>query len=168
MKKTNISLIILSLFMFFSCKDDNVAKIPPAISKQSSQDYLLAEKMFCEVGRIIEEGMNVNDVFKNVTYYMQNSNSLNPDTLNIDFGISTILNGNDCKGEIEIIFAGNYSDSGTVITSTFPVAVTKISALSAALSIVLTSNPSIAAWRAQIGSISVTTTRHPAFLRLSA
>ena len=47
-------------------------------------------------------------------------------------------------------------------------AVTKISALSATSSIVLTSNPSIAAWRAQIGSISVTTTRHPAFLRLSA
>ena len=120
MKKTNISLIILSLLIFFSCKDNDVAKIPPAISKQSSQDYLLAEKMFCEVGRIIEEGMNVNDVFKGVIYYLQNSNPINPDTLNIDFGISTILNGNDYKGEIEIIFTGNYSDSGTVITSTFP------------------------------------------------
>ena len=120
MTKTSIPFIILILLLFFSCKDNDIAEIPPSISTQSSQDYLLAEKMFCEVGRIIEEGMNVNDIFKGVTYYLQNSNPLNSDTLNIDFGTSTILNGNIYKGEIENIFTGKYSDSGTVIISTFP------------------------------------------------
>ena len=46
-----------------------------------------------------------------------------------------------------------------VITSSLPVAVTKMSARLTASSMVTTSNPSIAACSAQIGSISVTITR---------
>ena len=55
-----------------------------------------------------------------------------------------------------------------VITSTLPVAVTKMSPSGAISSIVPTVYPCIAAWSAQIGSISVTTTRAPWLLRLSA
>ena len=54
------------------------------------------------------------------------------------------------------------------MTSTLPVAVTKMSPTGATSSIVRTSYPCIAACRAQIGSISVTTTRAPWLLRLSA
>ena len=55
-----------------------------------------------------------------------------------------------------------------VITSLLPVAVMKMSAVGAASSIVVTSNPSMAACRAQIGSASVTFTRAPAPRRLAA
>src|SRR5436189_7069 len=48
------------------------------------------------------------------------------------------------------------------MTSLLPVAVTKMSALGNASSMVATAKPSIAAWSAQIGSISVTMTRAPA------
>ena len=48
-----------------------------------------------------------------------------------------------------------------VMTSLLPVEVTKMSAFSTTLSSVRTSKPSIAACSAQIGSISVTTTRAP-------
>ncbi|MEE2953617.1 MAG: hypothetical protein VX347_00405 [Bacteroidota bacterium] len=114
-------IIMLSISIFLSCKDSDVAEVPPPISKQSSKDYLLAEKLFCEVGKIIEEGMYANGEFwKGVTYYLKNSNPLNADTLNIDFGSSTVLNGSIYKGEIEIIFTGKYTDSGTVIISSFP------------------------------------------------
>ena len=49
----------------------------------------------------------------------------------------------------------------TVMMLKFPVAVTKMSALSITSSIVTTWKPSIAACSAQIGSISVMTTRQP-------
>ena len=52
--------------------------------------------------------------------------------------------------------------------SLLPVAVTTILASLIAFSIFFTSNPSIAAWSAQIGSISVTITLHPAPLRDAA
>ncbi len=55
-----------------------------------------------------------------------------------------------------------------VMTSRFPVADTKMSANPTTSSIVFTSKPSIAACRAQIGSISVITTRAPWPLRDSA
>ena len=48
------------------------------------------------------------------------------------------------------------------ITSLLPVVVTKMSAVAATSSSVTTSNPSIAACSAQIGSTSVTFTRAPA------
>ena len=56
----------------------------------------------------------------------------------------------------------------SVMTSTLPVAVTKMSARGAASSIVVTSYPSIAACNAQIGSTSVTSTRAPWLRRLAA
>ena len=48
-----------------------------------------------------------------------------------------------------------------LMTSTLPVAVTKMSPTGAASSMVTTRKPSIAACRAQIGSISVTNTVAP-------
>ena len=58
--------------------------------------------------------------------------------------------------------------SPTMMMSLFPVEVTKISAVGKTEVSFLTSNPSMAAYKAQIGSISVTTTLAPQFFMAEA
>lgn len=108
-----ISFIIIS----YSCKKETDETIVP----RASEDHLKAESIFNEIGSIVEDGLLSNNLHKSCpTYTLQNNDSLNADTLTIDFGSSNCLAyGKLRKGKIYVVFSGKYSDPGTVITTTF-------------------------------------------------
>ena len=124
MKKIVLALSILTLLLY-SCKDEDVIINNELASTQASQDHLVAEKIFNNIGRVVEDGFMDNDENKNCpSYTLINTNTTDQDTMIIDFG-----NGNpDCfsaiynnlkRGKIIVIYTGKYRDSLSVMTTTF-------------------------------------------------
>ena len=118
MKKLLFALGILTI-LFYSCE-----KIEKE-STQASQDYLVAEKIFNNIGRVVEDGFMDNNKNKNCpSYTLINTNTTDQDTMIIDFGngnpdcFSTIYN-NLKRGKIIVIYTGKYRDSLSVMTATF-------------------------------------------------
>jgi hypothetical protein len=120
MKKTLYLLSFLSILLF-ACKDEDVMNNPDLTSTQATQDHLFAEQTFSDVGRIVEEGFIANAVNKScASYNLINNNTLDIDTLIINFGTTNCLqNGKLRKGKIIITYTGKYRDSLAVITTTF-------------------------------------------------
>ena len=110
MKKTFLALSILSVLLY-ACEED----VMDNTSTQASQDYLTAESIFDEIGRIVEEGLQANGKSQACPSY----SLLNDNTLTIYFGSTNCLhNGKLRRGEINVTFTGNYRDSLAVITTT--------------------------------------------------
>ena len=88
---------------------------------QSTNNYLDAELIFIDVGRIIREGLIYTPNIKSCpNYNLMNADTSDIDTLIIDFGSTNCLySGYLRRGRINITYTGNYHDSYSVITSAF-------------------------------------------------
>ena len=120
MKKTIYLLSFLTILLY-ACKDENVINNPDLTSTQATQDHLLAEQTFNDVGRIVAEGFIASGTNKScATYKLMNNNTLDIDTLVINFGASNCLhNGKLRKGKVIITYTGKYRDSLAVMTTSF-------------------------------------------------
>lgn len=120
MKKIFFIIILIGLTCY-SCKDEDIINNPDLISTQASQDNLFAENIFNDVIYIIRESMQNSSKSKSCPdYKLINSNTADIDTLIVDFGNSNCLNnGKLRRGVINVIFSGRYTDSSSVISSTF-------------------------------------------------
>ena len=126
MKKILTVLSILTVLLY-SCKDEDIINTPELTSTQATQDHLFAEQTFNDVGRIVEGAFSANGINKSYpTYTIIDNDTLNSDTLIINFGPDNTINtpfptpdGKLRRGEINITYTGGYHDSLTVITTTF-------------------------------------------------
>ena len=122
MKKYFLILSILSILLY-SCRDEDVINPNDLESTQASKDHITAEKIFNDIGRVVEDGFIDNGEDKNCPdYNLNNSNITDPDTMTIDFGNgnpSCLSYGNLKKGKIIVIYTGRYRDSLSIITTTF-------------------------------------------------
>ena len=120
MKNTFLALCSIAVLLY-ACKDEDVINNPNLVSTQATQDHLIAEQIFSDVGRIVEEGFDKYPNHKSdPSYILMNSDSLNSDTLIINFGTSTVTNNNSIKsGKIIVTYTGRFRDSLSVITTTF-------------------------------------------------
>ena len=55
MKKTLIALSILTILLY-ACKDEDVITQNDLISTQASRDHLIAESIFNDIERVVEDG----------------------------------------------------------------------------------------------------------------
>jgi hypothetical protein len=120
MNKFFLALISASI-LFYGCKNEDIISTPELTNTQSCQDNLIAESIFNDVGRIVEEGFLVNSQSKSCPgYNLINTDTLNIDTLIIDFGNTDCLsNGKLRKGKIISTYNKKYLDSLSVINITF-------------------------------------------------
>ena len=120
MKKKILTLTILTI-LFFGCREENIINNPELSSTQASQDHLTAESIFNDIDLVIKEGFINNGEAKSCpNYNLMNTDTSDIDTLIIDFGNSNCLNnGKLRRGVINVIFSGRYTDSSSVISSTF-------------------------------------------------
>ena len=111
-------LLSLSIATLYSCKDDSSLD-----STQASQDHLFAERIFNDIGRVVEDGFIENNQNKDCpTYIIHNVNDTDEDTMIINFGDGTpacISYGNIKSGKIIALYNGKYRDSLSVITTSF-------------------------------------------------
>ena len=120
--KKYLSIIIPSLLLFFSCKEENVINTPELTSTQATQNHLTAESIFNDIERIIEEGLKNNGQGKSCpNYTLINSDTLNIDTLIIEFpqGQCPPTYGKIRSGNIIVTYNGKYREPQSVITCTF-------------------------------------------------
>ena len=117
MKNTFLALCSIAVLLY-ACKDEDVG----LVSTQATQDHLLAEQTFNDVGIIVKEAFFANGINKSYPKYtIMDINSSNADTLVINYGpdnrpyLSSILK----RGKIIVTYTGKYRDSLAVITSTF-------------------------------------------------
>jgi len=120
MKKTFLTLCSIAVLLY-ACKDEDVITQNDPSSTQATQDHLFAEQVFNDVGRIVTEGFLESGVNKScASYNLINDNTLDIDTLIINFGTTNCLhNGKLRKGKIVITYTERYHDSLAVITTTF-------------------------------------------------
>ena len=114
MKKT--LLVLGSLMVLFSSCEK-----PEEDSTQASQDHLLAEQVFNDVGRIVKEGFISSGINKScASYQLMNADTSNLDTLIIDFGTTNCLhNAKLRKGKVKTTYTDKYRDSLAIMTTTF-------------------------------------------------
>ena len=117
MKKTFLALCSIAVLLY-ACKDEDVG----LVSTQATQDHLLAEQTFNDVGIIVNEAFFANGINKSYPKYtIMDIDSSNADTLVINYGpdnrpyLSSILR----RGKIIVTYTGKYRDSLAVITTTF-------------------------------------------------
>jgi len=120
MKNTFLALCSITVLLY-ACKDEDVINNPESTSTQATQDHLLAEQTFSDIGIIVEEGLLTSGVNESCpSYNLINNNTLDIDTLIINFGTTDcVYNGKLRKGNIVITYSGNYRDSLALITTTF-------------------------------------------------
>ena len=120
MKKTILAISILSIILY-ACKDEDVKNQNELTSTQCTQDHLTCEKIFNDVGRIVEAGFDANPYHKSgPTYTIMNSDTSNSDTLIVNFDASNADdNTNIRSGKIISVYTARYRDSLSVITTTF-------------------------------------------------
>ena len=120
MKKNFLALCSIAVLLY-ACKDKDVINNPDLTSTQATQDHLFAEQPFIDVDRIVTEGFLESGVNKScASYNLINNNTLDIDTLIINFGTTNCLdNGILRKGKVIITYSGKYHDSLTVMTTTF-------------------------------------------------
>ncbi len=117
----NIYSFIIICVIFFACKDENVIINPELTSIQASQDHLLAEQIFNDIGMIIEQGYLENSQIKGCPEYsLINVDTTDIDTLIIDFGSENCLfAGKLRQGKIINLYNGKYRTSFSRTTTTF-------------------------------------------------
>ena len=118
--KASLIITMISASVFISCQEDQITES----GTLSSEDYLFAENIFNDVGRIVEDAFINNGEAKSCPdYIVMNADSTNKDTIIVDFGNGNPDNclsyGNERKGKIIIIYTGKYKDSLSVIHTTF-------------------------------------------------
>jgi hypothetical protein len=118
--KIYITTIVLSILTLSSCQEDNIIETGTV----SSQDYLFAENIFNDVGRIVEDAFIDNGESKSCpSYSIFNSDTSDTDTIILDFGDGIpddcLSYGKERRGKIIITYTGKYRDSLSVITTTF-------------------------------------------------
>ena len=119
MKKTILALSILSI-IFYACKDEDVLTQNDLASTQATRDHLIAEQIFNDAGRMVENGFTDNGQNKEcASYSLLNADTTNIDTLIIDFGDDELCEGKIRSGKIIVTFTGKYMDSLSVITTSF-------------------------------------------------
>ena len=127
MKKI-FSFYIAVIFVFLSCKDENVLRKSELVSTQACEDYLLIENILLDIDDNIEQAFRDNGISKGYpNYTLKNFNYSFPqdtlDTLIVDFGNSNILypnpGGKLRKGKIISEFTGKYHDSLSIINISF-------------------------------------------------
>ena len=122
MKKVLLVFSALTVLLY-SCKDEDVINNSDLISTQASRDHLIAEAIFNDIERVVEDGFIDNGQSKSCpAYTLKNSNATNQDTMIIDYGSENCLDGEYGKlrrGEIIVIYTGKYRDSSSVMTTTF-------------------------------------------------
>jgi len=119
MKKTFLALSILFIFLY-SCKEEDVINPNNLISTQACQDHLTAERIFNDLRRIIQEGLEDNGESKSwPKYNLMNVEPADIDTLDISFGnVNYFYNKALRRGKIRITYTAKYRDPYSVITST--------------------------------------------------
>ena len=115
-----LSSISLSILIISSCQEDAIIETGTV----NSQDYLFAENLFNDVGRIVEDAFIDNGTSKSCPdYTLMNADSSNLDTIIVDFGDGIpddcLSYGKERRGKIIITFTGKYRDSLSVIRTTF-------------------------------------------------
>ena len=120
MKKIFLALSLLTILLY-ACQEKDVINPNDLESTQACQDHLIAENIFNDVGRIIEEGLQDNGQSKSCpNYLLMNVNTLDLDTLIIDFGNANCFHNEKLRrGKIMITYTGKYNDPYSVITSNF-------------------------------------------------
>ena len=120
MKKIILTLSVL-IILFHACKNEDIINTPNLISTQAVTDHTTAEKIFNDLGNIVEIGLNEISQNKSCPYYtLMNIDDSDIDTLIIDFGdINCLYYSKLRKGKIVITFTDKYRDSLAVITTTF-------------------------------------------------
>ena len=63
MKRILLAFIALTVLLY-SCKDEDVINNNDLTSTQASRDYLLAEKVFNDIERVVEDGLLIMDRVK--------------------------------------------------------------------------------------------------------
>ena len=114
MKKPLLAFSLLTIFLH-ACKDEGVINNPDLASTQSTENHLFAEQTFNDVGRIIEGAFSANGINKSYpTYTIIDNDTLNADTLIINFGPDNTINtpfptpdGKLRRGKINITYTGD-------------------------------------------------------------
>lgn len=115
MKKTFLALCSIAV-LIYSCKEE----YSDQTNTQATQDHLLAEQIFSDVGRIIKEGfLTTGDNGSYPFYNLINNNTSDIDTLIINFGTDYIDSQRLYTGKVITTYSVNYLDSLSVITTTF-------------------------------------------------
>ena len=118
---TKISLfIVIAICVFSSCKEKEIIETGTI----TSHDYLIAENIFNDIGRVVEDAFIDNGTSKNChSYTLMNADTSNQDTIIVDFGdgdpVDCLTYGKLRRGKIIIVYTGKYRDSLSVITTTF-------------------------------------------------
>jgi len=122
MKSTLINnlIIILTSLLFSSCIEGNIEESGTI----NCQDYLLAENLFNDIGKVVEDAFIDNGESKSCPNYItMNTDTSNQDTIIIDFGDGypddCLIYGKEIRGKIIITYSGKYRDSLSVIKTNF-------------------------------------------------
>jgi len=122
MKKITIyiSSILLSIFIISSCQEEEIIES----GTNSSTQHLIAENIFNDVGRIVEDAFIDNGISKSCwNDSLINKDSSDLDTIIIDFGdgnpVDCLKYGKLRRGKIITTFTGKYRDPFSVITTEF-------------------------------------------------
>jgi len=112
--------LIFSILCISSCQEDNIEESGTV----NSQDYLFAENIFNDIGRVVEDAFIDNGVSKSCPIYtLMNTDTSDIDTMIVDFGDGypddCLSYGKERRGKIIITYTGKYRDSLSVITTTF-------------------------------------------------
>ena len=118
-KKNYLGMIIVTFLI--SCTDDNIYQIPLQQTTQTSSDYIQSEAYLSRVIYEIENSFITNINTSSLPFLtFSNTNSLDNDTLIIDFGSSNFLyNGKFLKGKIINIYTGKISNANFFCNSSF-------------------------------------------------
>ena len=115
MKNTLIAICSIAI-LIYSCKEE----YDDQINTHATQDHLLSEQTFSDVGRIVDEGFRTGVNNESYPFYnLMNNNTSDIDTLIINFGTDYIDNQRLYTGKIITTYSGNHLDPLAVITTTF-------------------------------------------------
>jgi len=118
--KYNLPFIIFSIIVFSSCVENTIDETGTV----NSQDYLMAENIFNDINRLVEDAFIDNGENKSCPKYnIMNVDTSNQDTIIVDFGDGNpdecLSYGKERKGKLIITYTGKFRDSLSVITTTF-------------------------------------------------
>ena len=114
------STYISIIFLIAACQEDKINESGTI----TTQDYLFAEHLFNDVGRIVEDAFISNGENKSCPgYTLMNLDTSNIDTIILDFGDGSpddcLSYGKERRGKVIITYTGKYKDSLSVIRTTF-------------------------------------------------
>ena len=117
-------MLFIIFIAFTGCKDESLEN--SIFNIQASTDHLIAEQIFNDLDRIIEEacrftGINKkkNPINEYPKWLVQDADTSNHDTLTIDFGDvpGVLYHGKMRSGKIITFFNGDYRNKGSVFST---------------------------------------------------